>query len=728
MNELFLTAKELYHQGKWQEFTHFFEMHFSNRLDAYQENVQQMIELCFWCGVAYLKQGVFDKSAQAFDVLADKYPHSHLADEGRIQLLFAKHSYHDVIRASFLFQEKYPSFWQSYYWRGNAFLFLNRFDESIKEFSIIKLLYPDVVQGYEGVCRAKQKQREMAGQNILDGELLSDFEALALHENATCYQRFDYIESLLAMNMPKKAKKHLGILQAYPDHHLLASAMIESWYHNDKLALEYYHQSLSLTNKDGDKVRVLSKAFGAFKKLKKGREYIRLADEIRAKSNQTGMVLLWADAHSVNKSWRISWAIGAERLEGEIVQGAFEPSILVRYISYLLSLNRFHQAELILSFAKRQYVNNMDICRLYCLVAHHQKQWQVAKQRFDDFFARFGYDVALSYPYINILYHLGEQETIYHHYNQFIRTKFPSIEANVELNQLQVDLLLSKKLGEYLNTGKLGHNLGKIKSLTPVIKEVVHHNSNEVLILCFDRLRDDVDGQDAYNQFETDSILTECIRARGPYNDFDGFANHNKDFNYLLIRDFGGSYGLLNFDKILNALQQKIAKIKPKYLVCMGTSAGAFASVLYGQHLGANVVFALMARLHAFMTPNLKLAHRKVQEHFDLTDPARISLPYLQKQMGGFSPKVYVAICENEASEMLGTYAFDKNDPNLHISYFEGDVHALPEYVGVKNIYAELSCIIKTELENNFELPIQRDIFNQIDGYQDSSFDRLENE
>lgn len=725
MSELFSRARELYHQGKWREFTHFFDVNFKNHLIDYQDHEWQVTELCFWCGMAYLKQNLFADAKQSFDLLAKTYPHSHLADEGKIQLLFAEQKYQDIIRASFLFQEKYPTFWQPYYWRGDAFFFLERFDEALKEFSIVKFLYPNVVQGYEGICRAKKKQRERMGRAVLDRETLSDLEGLALHQNSTHYQRFDYIESLLIINLPKKAKKHLGILQAYPGYYFLAKGMVESWYHNYGLAYEYFNKALSLANNSSDKARILSNAFDSFKKLKKGNDYIRLADEIKEDSNQTDVILLWADSHSINKSWRISWNVGIERLGKQIASDAFELPVLVCYISYLLRLNKFHQAELILAFTIRQYSENMDMNRLYCLVAHHKKEWRVAEERFNKYFAKFGNDVELFYHYANILYNLDKQEEIYHCYNQFMAIKFPTISANPDLNRLQIDLLLSRELGEYENVNKSAYNLGKIQNLMPTIKELVHHKNNEVLVLCFDRLRDDIDSQDVYNNFETDSILKDCINARSAYNDFDGFASNNKEFNYLLIRDFGASYYLLNFNKVLMVLKQKIAQIKPKYIVCMGTSAGAFASVLYGQHLGANVVFALMARLHAFMTPNLKLAHRKVQEHFGLTNPALTSLPYLQKQVGGFSPKVYVAICENEASEMMGTYALDKSDSNLHISYFEGDVHALLEYVGVRNIYAELSRIMKVELENDFELPIQRDIFSQIDGYQDSLFDRL---
>lgn len=729
MSELFSRARELYHQGKWREFTHFFDVNFKNHLVNYQDHEWQVMELCFWCGMAYLKQNLFADAKQSFDLLAKTYPHSHLADEGKIQLLFAERKYQDIIRASFLFQEKYPTFWQSYYWRGNAFFFLERFDEALKEFSIVKLLYPNVVQGYEGICRTKKKQRERMGRAVLDKETLSDLEGLALHQNATHYQRFDYIESLLIINLPKKARKHLGILQAYPSYYFLAKGMIESWYHNYGLAYEYFNEALLLASNSSDKARILSNAFDSFKKLKKGNEYIHLADEVKGDSNQADVMLLWADSYSVNKPWRISWNVGIERLEEQIASGMLELPILVRYISYLIGLNQFHQAELILVFAVRQYADDMGINRLYCLVAHHKKEWQIAEERFNKYFAKFGNDIELFYPYINILYNLGKQEEIYHHYNKFLKLRFPTISENLDLNRLQVDLLLSKELGKYENVNKSAYNLGKIQNLMPTIKEIVHHKNNEVLVICFDGLRHEIDSQDKYNNFETTSILKDCINARSAYNDFDGFANNNQKFNYLLIRDFGASYCLLNFDRILETLKQKIAKIKSRYIVCMGMSGGAFSATLYAQHLGANVAFALMPRLMAFMpTPSLKLAHRKVQEHFDLTNPAFTNLPYLQKQVGGFSPKVYVAICENEASDVIGTYALDKSDPNLHISYFEGDVHALLEYVGTRNIYAELSRVIKAELENNFELPIQRDIFSQIDGYQDSSFDRLKNE
>lgn len=728
MNELFLVARDLYFQGRYAEFIHYVDEKFGRDLSDNLKDGRQLCELYFWKGMAYLDQGMFEEALQSFEYLSYKYPDSHLADEGKIQLLLAEHRYHDAIQSSFRFQENYPNFWQPYYWRGNAYLAMNECDKAEREFSIVQTSHPEIMQGYEGVFRTKKRKFDLRTKNTLYKEVLSSLRLLAQHKMAGRYQKFEYVQALLMTNQPSEAKKCLDILEKDSEYYFLAQAMIAAWYHDYNTAFEHFSRSLSLTNNHGDKARVLGIAFYTFKRLKKGSEYRELINSIKSDTDATDAVLLWSDAYSIDRSWRQGWKLGVERLEMHMVSSGYDPVIVARYVSRLLSLNMFRQADLILAFAIRLYAYDLEIQRLYCLVAHHKKEWRVAKERFDDFFAKFGRDMFLFYPYINILYQLNQHEKIYEHYNNFMQDRFPSLAQNNHLNQLQIDLLLAKEPNKVQNVNKGRHSLDGIRKMMPIIKEIIHNKSHEVLIICFDRLRGDIDIQESYDGFQTDDILKECIRTERLYNDFDGFANSNREFNYLLVRDFSGSYGLLNFEKTLETLQLKIAKIRPKHLVCMGTSAGAFASILYGQHLGANLVFAMMARLHAFMTPNLTLAHRKVQEHFDLINPSHISLPYLQRQIGGFAPKVYVAICENEASEMLGTYALDGNDPNLHVSYFEGDVHALLEYVGVKNVYAELYRIIKAELKEGFSLSVQRDIFSQLDGYVGSLFDRLNHE
>lgn len=721
INKIFEEARGLYEQGRWRDFTQFCT---KNLNDAHLDEWSSIL-LFFWQGMAHLKQNLFNEARQNFDILAQKYPHSHLADEGRISLLFAEHKYDEIIKASFLFQEKYPTFWQSYHWRGNAFMSLRRYNEALKEFTIIKAFYPDIVQGFEGVYRAKKALREKSGLYAINKELLDDLRLIATHPKANYYQRFDYIDKLLMIGLLKEAKSHLDILKDYPAYYHLAQAMLSAWHSDNQEAYKHFKKGLSLADVSNDKAKILETGYATFKRLKKYDEYLKLVDEIKESNNQTGTLLLWAEANTIKGSWRSGWEIGAHCLEEQIRTGLFELPVLIQYLTYLLRLDRFRQAELILVFAICQYKNDSQIYKLYALSAHHQKRWQQAKERFDDFFAKFGFDVELFYPYINVLYHLGEMDKIYDEYRRFMDIKFPMLNLDQNLNRLQIDLLLGKSPQTYQGDGQGKYELTKIKNLMPTIKQVVHSDSNEVLIICFDRLRDEVDAQDAYDGLLSDDILTESIGVQGLHNDFDGFAGHNTAFNYLLVRDFTVSYCLLNFDKVLAEIKRRIEVIKPKHIVCMGTSAGAFASILYGHHLGAKVVFAMMARLHAFMTPNLKPAHRKIQEHFGFTDPALISMPYLQQQSGGFVSKVYIAICENEASEAIGTYALDKSDPNLHISYFEGDIHALPEYVGVRHIYAELVAIIDKEIKNNFTLPIQRGIFSQIDGYKDSSFDRL---
>lgn len=261
-----------------------------------------------------------------------------------------------------------------------------------------------------------------------------------------------------------------------------------------------------------------------------------------------------------------------------------------------------------------------------------------------------------------------------------------------------------------------------------VINEVIHSLDNQVLVLCFDGLRAEYVTQDNFDNMSSVHLAEYAIKINSPFNDFSGFAKYGTQFNYLLIRDFSSSYGLLNFEKNLENIKNKINAIKPKYLVCMGLSAGGFSSILYGEYLKANVVFAMMPALQAFFGSILKATRRKIQEHFRLINPEMIDIASLQRKQKSFKAKVYMTFCDNEPVDILRTYPLNKNDKNLHISYFEGDVHPVLEYVGAKNIYSEITRVIEKELANNFELPMQRDIFSQIDGYQDSSFDRLKNE
>ncbi|MGM8891066.1 hypothetical protein ACS8FA_09485 [Psychrobacter sp. 1Y1] len=170
----------------------------------------------------------------------------------------------------------------------------------------------------------------------------------------------------------------------------------------------------------------------------------------------------------------------------------------------------------------------------------------------------------------------------------------------------------------------------------------------------------------------------------------------------------------------MEKIENSIKSIDHKYLVCIGSSAGAFSSIMIGQSLKADIVFAFMTRTQAFFSRSHEF-YRDLQISTKLFKPKDIDIGYIQYKDKGFYPKIYMTLCENEPLDMMSTYSLNKKDPNLHITYCHSDVHNVMKYLGAKNVYREITKVVEKELMNKFKLPMQKNIFAHLEGYNYNS-------
>lgn len=167
------------------------------------------------------------------------------------------------------------------------------------------------------------------------------------------------------------------------------------------------------------------------------------------------------------------------------------------------------------------------------------------------------------------------------------------------------------------------------------------------------------------------------------------FSEVYDGFNSILVKDNYQTWYQFNTERYVAALQEELARLKAAKIVCVGSSAGGFGAILFGQLLQADAVFAFAPRCTAFMT-SMNEFRRELNKRYLMAVGKYVDLGVLQRESGGFYPKVNVYLCGRQAQDVAHIRNLDMTDPRLSIREYDCDSHNVIKAVGKEEVFADI--------------------------------------
>lgn len=673
--------------------------------------------LGYWClGQAYIHLNFYSHAEETFQTLKNVLPSMHTGIEGLLQVSQKEHDWEKTERLAQEMISNHGDNWQGYWYLGQANLGLGNYTEAESSFLSSLEKFPNNQQSYEGLLNIYLAKRKWH-------KVISISEKMIFHYPKFWLGHWNLGQAYIHLENYKKANIAFEKLKTVlPNVHVGIEGLLQV-----AEAESAWEKSITLSEEMVDKYPenwwgywYLGQAYWSLKDTVNAEKIFNLMDEKFV--NNTANFINWANNVRLESSaFRDIWFARLVRFNQIYLIKPNDLDIIVEYVKLLLSTEHFEKSEKIINHSLDIYPNAFELLKQKTILSHHKRQWEEVKSRFEDLIIKhpdtnddtwFYYIRALSQ--LNLF---DEFKAAYHLYN----TKRYYSLPNKFLDDFQANLLLRNY--DDLNRAScvsVGVDNNKLNNLLNVntfkIEKFINNPSNEIMIISFV----------GYNyfpveQFDADAFIKTQIfnkNARNSTHVWKGMAKYTKQFNFLLVNDYASSYFQFNFDEVYSRIIQEIESSHPKYIICIGSSAGGFASILFGQKLRADVVFSFMPRTQAFVYEGSKTYHRYLQESFKFFEPSYIDIGFLQYKWNGLIPKTYVVTCDNEPSDGLSVSNLDTNDENLSVSLLYGDHHAAIEYLGAKNVFNKITNYLEQESKNKFKLPLQRDLFSDFIGYK----------
>jgi hypothetical protein len=158
-----------------------------------------------------------------------------------------------------------------------------------------------------------------------------------------------------------------------------------------------------------------------------------------------------------------------------------------------------------------------------------------------------------------------------------------------------------------------------------------------------------------------------------------------KDFNYLFINDFFQVYYLLNYNDILDSLKNHFL-MKAKKIIFIGTSAGGYGAILYGNFFKPQKIVAISPQIS--LTKNIYLQRSPYRASVFKKYPNNIICDNLSK-LQPFNTIVNIYYAKNNT--------YDKNqvdnlkkDNNVNIYKIEGSKEHFAEHLKDKELLKKI--------------------------------------
>ncbi len=245
------------------------------------------------------------------------------------------------------------------------------------------------------------------------------------------------------------------------------------------------------------------------------------------------------------------------------------------------------------------------------------------------------------------------------------------------------------------------------------VQKIIHSVENDVLFITFNsNALNPI--QEHFKTFGTNDL----DKVNFNYHfEWQNFAEKNKQYNHLLLKDNYISWYQLHTAEFLSELYSAIDELKPKKIICMGGSAGGFASLFFSNFIGADIVIAFNPQTFPFVTYTTPYQESLYINYF-WKNIRCLDIQSIQRAYDGLKAKTYITLCHNESQDMLNTYLLDKNDKNLNIIFSSGNTHDSIGFLDKKSVFAEITKMIDGYTKNS---SLQMDVFSNLASYLYSS-------
>lgn len=376
----------------------------------------------------------------------------------------------------------------------------------------------------------------------------------------------------------------------------------------------------------------------------------------------------------------------------------FSDNIEPRFIlgERCLELGKLEEAETIFSKLSNNDPKNHVVLSKWCLIPFYGKDYTEFLNRSTIFKSKFPRKISILsyYVYVALIYQNRQQEFL-STYLTHTRAKFFNIlsgnENWISFEKEKVKQLFDKKPVVSLSSIK-DVILSKIEhlpkpSLDIVASHIVHSSDNEVLVICFSGMDGKRTAQH-YNDSKLDR-LDDIVSFDEAGFDYQGFARNKKEYNFLLLRDLYNCWYQIHTKEFIRVIEDTITQGKYNKVVCLGTSAGGFAALMFGQLLKCHLVFAYAPQALAWT--NYSTLFNKACELTLVPDnPHLFDIGQLQYNNGGFIPQTHISLCDSNAVDKFSLVGLDIQDKNLDIDIYSGDKHAMYQVIGKRKMFEDI--------------------------------------
>jgi hypothetical protein len=229
------------------------------------------------------------------------------------------------------------------------------------------------------------------------------------------------------------------------------------------------------------------------------------------------------------------------------------------------------------------------------------------------------------------------------------------------------------------------------------IQIVINNKNNKILIISFQGFDSNI-LDEHYKINKTNNL--DKLKKINFYlkNTFDKIT----DYNYIYIRDKLQTWYSYNQDIILDKLKEEIKKLGNIITICIGQSAGGFASILFGSLLNANYIISIVpqtCRYQFFMNCELRkiLCNNDNCKNNIYNDLKNINI----------KSKTFI-LTSNCIEDTESLKNIDLNNKKIKIKKYNINNHNIISYLGkdnfIKIILDLINKINKYELSKNYKI------------------------
>lgn len=366
-----------------------------------------------------------------------------------------------------------------------------------------------------------------------------------------------------------------------------------------------------------------------------------------------------------------------------------------------MDLYRFKEAESIFESLMKDYSDNFIVFKKWVLLPFYEKKYELFNYRVELYKKKFPRKIRDLNEYISVaLLNNGEKENFIKCYLEQMRGSFFKLvtehPANwLEFEKQKINQLFTKKKSIDIQ-GVRDNLISRVDYFPKPSKSnfslyIDHDLSNKTLVICFSGM----DGKRTAEHFNNKKLsdLDEVVGFSEGEFDYEGFARGKKNYDFLLLKDLYNCWYQIHTQEYVDLIEKTYLEGEYNKLVCIGTSAGGFGALMFGQLLKSHLVFAYGPQTLAWTTYST-FFNKACEMSLVPDNPHIFDVGQLQYDANGFIPDVRISLCENNAIDQFALFNLDLGDPKLEIMEYQGDSHAMYQVIGKKKMFTEIcKCI-----------------------------------